>query len=228
MVKKQKDRRKSIAKGLETRAKNLRAEAKALRERAIGDMSLAGDRLRRQAKELTEQAKKRTEKAKDIKREIRAEKNKITVGEQRILDQQQTLRARQTREANARARREAEQIPNFDTAYIDTVKELCLHGRGGAILNTPVALAIRHTIDRMINTYGEQLTAFVCEKALNSHHYIFDSYIYQSDQGGVLTNETLMVLQDYAQRYIEDYQGETFDETELGLDEDDGTGEIYY
>lgn len=223
-----KDRRKSTAKGLVTRAKNQRAQAKALREQARGDYSIQGDKLRRQAKELTEQAKRKETKAKELRRAIRADKNKITVGEQRILDQQKTQRAKETRQANARARREAEQTPNFNTAFIDTVRELATRGRGSSILTTPVAIAIRAWLDRTIASHGENLVAYVCEKALENNPYIFDSYIYQSDQSGFLSNETLFILNEYAGQYIEEYERETYDETELDIDEDDGTGEMYF
>ncbi|HEY8542404.1 MAG TPA: hypothetical protein VIL29_08470 [Pseudothermotoga sp.] len=223
-----KDRRKSIAKGLDTKAKNQIAQARALREQAKGDYTLTGDKLRRQAKKLSEQAKRKKAKAKELRREIRAEKNKITVGEQRILDQQRTQKARETRLRNIDARRKAGQIPNFDTAFIDTVRELATRGRGSSVLNTSVAIAIRAWLNRTIATHGENLVAYVCEKALGNNPYIFDSYIYQSDQSGFLSNETLFILNEYANQYIEDYKSETYDETELGIDEDDGTGEIYY
>ena len=137
---------------------------------------------------------------------------------------QQTERAREVRQANIQARQEAQRIPDFDTAFIDTVRELATRGRGSSILNTPVALAIIGWLDSNIARYGRNMVAFVCAKALADHPYIFDSYIYQSDQSGYCTSETLFVLRQYATEYIEAYNPEVFDEVELGLEEDDGTG----
>lgn len=217
-------RRESLIKSFKTRAKNLKAKARELRAQAKGDMSRVGDRLRREAKEASAKAKSFEEKAKTIRREIRAEKAGITPGEQAILDRLQTQNARV-----ARARRiDERRIPVFSTTYVDTVKELVIRGRGGSTLNTKTAVAIAEWIADVEVEYGANILAYVFEKAVEEHPYIFDSYIYQSDQTGRQASETLQVLNAYARDYIENYTEITIDENELEVDDDFGASEINY
>lgn len=214
--------KQSQIKSLRTRASRQRNEAKALRSIAKGLGTEEAKLQRNKAHRLSELADKNSQKAKALQAELndlafRAKQNKITVGEQEILDNL-------SRQPEAPTETP---LGSFTEIYIDTVRELISEGRGQSVLRTPVAQAIDNWLDGAISEYGNELVAYVCQKAMDENPYIFEQYIYDSDQSGMLTNDTLFILNAYADEYIEAYQSQTFDEVELGIDDTIGTEGIY-
>lgn len=214
--------KKSLSKSYKTRATTQRAQAKTMRQLAKGLNTSEAKKYRAKAHRLSELATNNLAKAKKIDAQLRdiafrASRNKITVGEQEILDNLEQATTQPVIEAT----------PSFNEVYVDTVRELIRSGRGMNVLNTPVAHAIDNWLDETIAEYGIDAVAYVCQKALDDNPYIFDQYIYDSDQSGMLTNDTLFILNSYADEYIENYSSKTFDENDLQIDDTIGTEGIY-
>ena len=111
---------------------------------------------------------------------------------------------------------------DYNTVYIETVRSKLLD-RNGQLLKTPVAQAIDAWIDYTTDKFGIAPVVYACEKALEDNPYLWEEYIYDSDQNGFLTNDTLSILNAYAETYIENYKRINFDSGEF----DDTVGDEF-
>lgn len=218
------DKRRALEKSLRTRAKRQKEQAVAIK---------SSDKAK--AKHLRELSKKNLAKAKDINLALRAEKKGISKGEQKILDQLRATKAQETKKAKRTQYNVSDYIPVGDNgandaywqAYIDTCMEYATHGKSTKgyklkILKTPVATNLRSWLSKTPSMYGVSVVGQACQLALENDLYIWDEWIYASDQDGSLSQQTLLILEEYVTRVDPEHERTNYDEEELGFDEDTG------
>lgn len=205
-------------------------KAKTLTESVKGQRSKVAKKTRAKAAHLKELSKKHRQEASEIKRTLETMRRASQAQARAERRAERAVANARTRQVDDRQRVYVPSIGNtgqFDTIYIDTVLEIATYGQGNyrrkTPLQTPVAKALRAWIGETRTEYGDALTAYVCKKALSQNPYIFTTYIYDSDQTGALTNDTLFILDSYAREYIENYQS-PIDLRQVEAEADDTVG----
>lgn len=219
-----------------TRAKNQRAQAKALLEQAKGKRSKAATENRAKAKHLKQLARgneakaKQAIKMKEAFKEITPESAHYIREQYEVFKKFESDKQKETKEAlqQKKDQQKKTQAPQpqakqltLDQATIDTVLELVTNGRGRGALSTPVAIAISDWVDENRAKYGDILVAHVCMKALQDNPYIFEEYIYDSDQTGYYATSALITLDAYAQEYLDNYKAGHYTDEQAGLTNED-------
>ena len=212
---------------LKTRAKKQRAQAKALLAQSKGKRTPPATEARAKAKHLKElargnetKAQEATKAAQEFKLNAKIAREEYETFKKFETEKQKVTKATLEQKKTQTPQPQARYI-TFDQATIDTVLELVTNGRGRGALNTPVAIAIRDWVDENRARYGDTLVAYVCMQALQDNPYIFEEYIYDSDQTGYYATSALITLDAYAQEYLDNYKAGHYTDEQAGLTNED-------
>lgn len=168
----------SKIKSWKTRADTQRTKAQDIFRSYRGQKTKEAIEARKQARHLLELAKRNINKANQMKADKISELERAWIAiEEEDLD--------------------------LDISVIDTVEAKLLNRWGTGYIKTPVAEAIMDWIESERAAHGDKAVATVLKKAKEKKPYIFDRYIYDSDQDGTETEDARSLLEDCANEYIE-------------------------